>query len=150
FDEPAVLDVERVVARPDAHLAVRVGLGDDAAIDRGDDLLLRVRPVLHEGAGHARHRREAIRLPPPGTGGLHAVLAGPDRGVQVRTQDAVLHQDRAAARVALVVVIARAALARDGRLVDDRDERLRDLLADHVRIDARPLAVEIGFHAVTD
>ena len=42
FDEPAVLDVERVVAGADLHLTVREGLGDDAVIDGRDDLVLRV------------------------------------------------------------------------------------------------------------
>ncbi len=70
--------------------------------------------------------------------------------MQVGLQDAVLDQHRAAGLVAFVVVIECAPLARDRRLVDNRDERLGNLLADHVGIDAGALAVEVGFHAVPD
>ena len=77
-------------------------------------------------------------------------MPGTDLIVQVRLQDAVLHERRATCFVALVIVVECAPLARDRRLVDDSDKWLGDLLADHVGVDARALAVEVRFHAVAD
>ncbi len=119
-------------------------------VDRLDDFFLGVRPVFHERAAHARHRRILVGLAPARAGRLQLVLLRADLVVQVRLQDAVLDHDRAAGLVALVVVIQRAAFTRNGRLVDDRDKRFRNFLADHVGVDARALAVEVGLHTVAD
>src|SRR5690606_423587 len=123
---------------------------DDAVVHSRDNLFAGVRPVLHEGTGHPWHRGKTIRLAPAGTRGGHLVVTRADGVVQVRLQDAVFHQYRAPAFVTLVVVVERATLFRDRRLVHDSNEGLGHRFADHVGIDARALAVEVGFHAVAD
>ena len=43
FNEPAVLDIEGVIAGANLHLAVRIGLGNDAVIHCGNNFVARMR-----------------------------------------------------------------------------------------------------------
>jgi hypothetical protein len=114
LDQPAVLDVEGEVAGADLDLAVGEGLGDDALLHGGDDLVAGVRAVLHVRAAHARHGRVAEGLAAAGAGGLDPVVAGADAVVQVGGQHAVVDEDGLLGRVALVVDVEGAALAAAG------------------------------------
>ena len=70
--------------------------------------------------------------------------------MQVRLQYSILDHHGTACLVTLIIIVQRAAFARNRRLVNDGHERLGDFLAHHVRIDARALAIEVGLHAVTN
>ena len=83
LDQPAILDVERVVPGTDLDLAVCIRLTNDAVVYGFDDFFLRMRPVFHERAAHARHWRILVGLAPAGAGRLQVVLLRTDLVVQV-------------------------------------------------------------------
>ena len=119
-------------------------------VDGGDDLVFRVWTILHERAAHARHRRILVGLATAGPGWLEPVLFRADLVMQIRLQNAVFDHHSAAGLVAFIVIVQRAAFARNRRLINHGHEWFGDLLADHVGVDTRALAVKVGFHAVTN
>ena len=113
------------------HVHTGVGVGDDrlGVVVTGGDV----------GVGHPHHREVLVALAAAVSRGQTTLLAGPELVPHVVGEHTVLNQDVVAGRTALVVDGEVAPLAGHGAVVDERDQRGGDLLADTVREDDAPL-----------
>ena len=98
-----------------------------------DDVVGIVVAREQERVGHAHHRQVLVRLAPAVAAARASVLACPHEVPHVVGEHAVLDEHVALRGRALVVDRVGAPLARVGAVVDQRDERRRDQLADAAR-----------------
>ena len=114
-----------------------------------DDLVGVLGPGQHVGVGHAHHRQVLVALPPAVARAGPPLLAGPQPVPHVVGEDAVLDQDVAPGRVALVVDGDGSPLRAHGAVVDQRDQRAGHQLADLPREHRDVLGDVIGLQTVT-
>ena len=105
-------------------------------------------PFSEERVGHPHHREVLVALAPAVARAGPALLAGPQEVPHVVGEDAVLDQDVALRRAALVVDAEGAPLVAHGAVVDERDERRGHQLADAALEDRRRLGDQVGLEAV--
>src|SRR5215218_5342911 len=148
LDEVRLGHPEHEVARRRVHLPTPELRAVDAVRRLTHDLVGIVLPREEVRVGHANHREVLVRLPPSVSALLPAFLPGADQVPHVVGQDTALDEHVVARRRALVVDRVCAPLARQRPIVDQRDERRRDLLAGAAAEHRRVLGHEVGFEAV--
>ena len=114
----------------------------------GHDLVGARLPVDQVGVGHPHHRQVLVRLAAAVARRRAALLAGPQAVPHVVHQHAVLDQDVALGRAALVVDGEAAPLTTHRAVVDQGHERRRHLLADAAGEHRRTLGHQVGLEAV--
>ena len=92
----------------------------------------------------------AEALATAGAGVVDPVGLGRDLVVEVAAEHAILDQHGALGGVALVVDVQRATGAVEGAVVTDGNVLVGDALPHAAGVDADPLAVEVGLHAMAD
>ena len=102
-----------------------------------------------ERVGHAHHRQVLVGLAPTVAAARAPVLARAHEVPHVVGEHAVLDEHVALRGRAFVVDRVRAPLARVRAVVDQRDERRRDELADVAAEHRRVLVDEVGLEPVT-
>ena len=121
----------------------------EAVLGVADDVVGVVVAGEQERVGHAHHRQVLVRLAPAVAAARAPVLAGAHEVPHVVGEHAVLDEHVALRGRALVVDRVRAPLACVRAVVDQRDQRRRDELADVAAEHRRVLVDEIGFEPVT-
>src|SRR5687767_3602265 len=142
--------LEREVPADDVDLAAAHLPDEDAVVDRREDVRGVALAWRDHRVRHPADRQVPERLTPSVPALRDAELLRVLPVAHVAAQHPVLDEDRAVRLRPFVIHRGRAALARVRAVVDDRDQRARDLLADLARVHAHPLQVQVGLEPVTD
>src|SRR3954452_2846451 len=150
LDQVRLGDAEHEIARRRLDLSAAERDRVEAALDAGDQIVLRLRARREVGVRHARHRKVPERLAATVAGGRHAVLARAQQVVQVGNELSTFDDRGALRRSALVVDAVRAPLVGLAAVVVGGDERLRHHLAELPGPDARALLDVVGLEAMAN